>query len=346
MLHGVVTIEQAIASGTSRRKVYRNVERGEWLKLHEGVFLTTPAIERDARWKADLAAGLLRGGKDSMVSHRSAAILRGLEGMTGRPIDLTISGSAKHRLSPAHRFRCVDPDPVTIDGLLTTSLVKTLLDLAQLCAADVVEQAVESAIRGPDPRQPDVWNEALLSQLRAAALEQPRRRGSFTFRTVLDRRSDADRPTGSFPETLLFQALRDLGIDTVRQPTLRIVDLNGYRLDTLFPDLGSVQRRLLLEVDGGAAHNELTRQRDLRRQNKVLRGFALRRYTAVEILDDAAAVAREIERSTRRERSGGSAESDDCWTVDGVSVSYSANEFLVVDSRRDAREEAKNRRAS
>jgi very-short-patch-repair endonuclease len=341
MLHGVVTIDQAIASGTPRRKVYRHVERGEWLKLHEGVYLTTPSIEGDGRWKAELAAGLLRGGKDSMVSHRSAAILHGLEGITGRPIDITVSTSAKHRPKGAHRFERVDPDPVCIDGLLTTSLVQTLLDLAQVCDADVVEQAVESAIRGTDPRRPDVWNKALLLRLRAAALEHPRRNGSFLFRTVLGRRSDTDRPTGSFPETLLFQALRDVGIDMVRQPTLRIVDANGYKLDTLFPDLGTVPRRLLLEVDGGEAHNELTRQRDLRRQNKVLRGFALRRYTAVEILKDAAAVAREIERSTRD-----SEVSESTWTVDGVSVSYSTNEFLVVDTRRNAREEAMRRRAS
>ncbi len=337
-------MDQAIASGIARRKVYRLVERGEWLRLHEGVYLTTPTIEGEARWKADLAGNLLCGGKGSVVSHRSAAILHGLEGITGLPIDITIPTAAKHRPKGAHRSgsvdSCVDPNAVLIDGLLTTSLVQTLRDLAQVCDADVVEQAVESALRGPDPRRPDVWNEELLHQLRVAVLENPRRRGNFRLQRVLDRRSDTDRPTGSFPETLLFQALRRLGVVTVRQPSLRIVDTSGAVLDTLFPDIGAVERRLLLEVDGGVAHNELTRQRDLRRQNKVLRGFALLRYTAVEILKDADAVAREIERSTRLSDTMATT-----WSVDDVSVSYSTNEFLVVDARRNAREEAQRRRA-
>ena len=45
MLYGVVTMDQALAMGVSRRKVYRLVKQKIWEKLHSGVFLTTPNVE-------------------------------------------------------------------------------------------------------------------------------------------------------------------------------------------------------------------------------------------------------------------------------------------------------------
>jgi hypothetical protein len=160
MSHGVITMEQALAAGVSRRRVFRMVERGDWLQLHSGIYLpdrelntlsasagagkrrqtktakgseivdktaeamsptgaaskandnsTTSSdladdgpessncqeIERrwaaakervgqESFWKARLAGQLLFGGDGSMVSHRAAAKLHGLEGISGFPI--------------------------------------------------------------------------------------------------------------------------------------------------------------------------------------------------------------------------------------------------------------------
>ena len=343
MLHGVLTLDQAIASGVSRRKVYRLVEQGTWQRLHAGVFLTRPVADADpgsdTRWKAELAARLLYGGAGSMVSHRAAAVLHRLEGITGLPLDVTVPTRSRHLPVGAHRSKLLDPNPVMIDGLTTTSVARTLRDIAVVCGADLVEQALESALRGPDRRRPDEWNTELLTGLRAMVTGDARLPGSFLLRTVLNRRSDADRPTGSFPETLLFQTLRTVGLTAVRQATLRIVDPTGLELDTLFPDLSLPEYLLLIEVDGAGAHTgQAALQRDLRRQNKVLRGFRLLRFTAVEVLTDPAGVADEIHRSVRGRASLPTRESGD------VSVTYSTNEFLVVDAGRSAREEAARRR--
>ena len=224
VLYNVVNMDQAIASGRSRRQVYRLVERGEWLRLSEGVFLTArvaPENER-LRWKTDLAGLLLRLRGGGMVSHRAAAILHGMEGVSGHPLEASIPASA-HRAPPGvQRTKFADPSPVLIDGLLTTSVARTLRDLGARCPADVVEQALESMLRGADRKRPDVWNEKLLAELRASVTEHERQPGTFVLRTVLARRSDSDRPTGSYPETLLFQSLRAIGVGSVRQPTLRI----------------------------------------------------------------------------------------------------------------------------
>ncbi len=345
MNHGVMTLDEAVASGISRRKVFRLVEQGEWQRLHAGVYLTrratepTSEAERLAGWKATLAGMLQFGGPGAMVSRRSAARLHRLEGIDGFPIDVIIPSGAVHRPPGAHRSRIPDPRAFRIDGLLPTSLARTLRDLATVCGADVVEQAVESALRGPDRSRPDIWNTHLLVELRELVNDGARLPGVFALRTVLSRRSDTDRPTGSLPETLLFQALRSLGINAARQATLRIVDRHGFRLDVFFPDLCVPECRLLIEVDGSEGHSGgPALARDLRRQNKLVKAFRILRFTAAEVLSDPAGVAEQIRRSTTHMPRSGPA-----WRVEDVSVSYSPNNFEVVDHSRDAKEEATRR---
>jgi Transcriptional regulator, AbiEi antitoxin len=339
MLFGVVTMEEAIASGTSRRKVYRLVERGRWKRLCDGVFLTEaepPERERtkDELWKAELAARLLSGGKGSFVSHRAAALLHGFEGLDGldqHPIDVTVARPGR-RPSGVHYSHILDPCSMMMEGLAVSSAARTIRDLAAVCSADVVERALESALRGPDRRRPDVWNEALLGELRRVVLDCPKRRGNTVLATVLGRRTDTDRPTGSFAETLLFQVLRDLGYPVVRQPTLDIVDPTGTRLDRFFPDLALPIFGIVIEIDGAEAHgNPEALQRDVTRQNKI-RGLRILRFTASEVRRSPKSVARQIQRYHETLLPLGSS-----WTVDGVAVTFSENRFVVVDPTRQRR---------
>lgn len=338
MLHSVITLDEAMAMGISKRKAYRFAEKGTWLKLQSGVFLTNPNLVDDALWKAELAGMLLMGGRTAVVSHRAAAILHGLEGVNERQLDVTVPLQGSRRPKKAHRSGFLDSRPQILDGLRTTSLARTILDLAAVCTADVVEQALESALRGPDRWRPDVWNESLLAELREIARTQTRQPGIYVLRTVLNRRSDSDRPTGSFPETVFFQALREAGVPVVRQPTLRIVDRKGATLDTLYPDLAVLWPVILLEADGVEAHNsESSLARDLKRQNKLSLVFPIRRYSAMQILSDPAGVAHEIKQLVARLQNSGTPQ------IANITVSYTENEFLVVDSSRDAKQEALKR---
>ncbi len=336
-------MDQAIAMGMSRRKVYRRVEQKIWKKLHSGIFLTTPDVIGDAAWKATLAGQLLSGGEKAMVSHRSAGLLHSLEGIHGLPVETAIPLKARTRPEGSHRTRCVDPNPITVDGLITTSLARTLIDLADVCEINVLEQAIESALRGPDPRRPDLWNKELLCTLRKLALVNMHRSGNFRLQTVLNRRLDTDRPTGSFPETLLFQELRLADVPAISQPTLRIVDRHGTTLDTLYPDVGIESPLLLVEVDGLEVHTgQKAFARDLQRQNKISLGFTVRRYSAAQVLADAPGVANEIKQLSIRldqRRTANSAH-----PVGNLTVNYSTNEFVMIDSSRDARREAASRR--
>jgi very-short-patch-repair endonuclease len=331
MLHGVVTLEEAIRSGVTRQRVYRKVEKGEWVKLYQGVFLTQSDLVGEARWKAELAGALRFAGDGALVSHGAAALLHGLEGVEGKPIAVMTNGNA--RAPRIHRSIRVDPDPTEFDRLPTTSLIRTIFDLAAICDADVIEQAVESALRGPKSYRPDLWNKELLAQLRKYANDADQCHARFVLRAVLERRSDTDRPTGSFPETVLFQVLRVMGLYAIRQPTLEIVDPRRENLERFFPDLALPKFRLLIEVDSLEAHgSQLALARDLRRQNKLMRGFRVLRFTAVEILDNPKRVAHEISNFVRT-----LTPSELTWSIGGVQVSYSLNKFEVVDASRGRR---------
>ena len=325
-------MDQAIASGYSRRQVYRLVAQGKWLRLREGVFLPTSNADADELWRENLA-GLLLRYPDAAISHRAAAMLHGMEGVTERTVEATIAASAHRSPRGVHRTRYPDPAPVLVEGLAATSVERTLRDLAAVSSAAVVEQALESKLRGPDPRRPDQWNTALLALLRKSVDDGRSLPGTFRLRAVLARRSDTDRPTGSFPETLIIQTTRELGFDFVRQPTLNIKDGSGVVLDKFFPDVALPKFRILIEVDGAAAHSGAAAlARDLRRQNKVVRGFRLLRFPAIDVLRNPRAVALEIQRDVFRSTPVG-----DSWHHDGVGVTYSTNEFVVVDTARDAR---------
>lgn len=130
VLHNVVTMSQAIEFGYSRRRVYRLVSNGTWLKLHEGVFLTTPDIGDYERWKADLKGVLVRY-PDAVVSHRAAAALHTMEGVAERMVEATVPATIQRTPAFVHRTRHVDPTPTLIEGLHTTSVSRTLRDIAQ-----------------------------------------------------------------------------------------------------------------------------------------------------------------------------------------------------------------------
>ena len=286
-------------------------------------------------WKARLSGLLVRGGESAMISHSAAARLHGMEGIRGLPIEATTSELKKFP-EGIHRTRYPDLNPIFIEGIRATSIERTLRDLASNCSFEIVEQALESMLRGPDRTRPDLWNTALLASLRESISWHDRLPGTFKLRSVLERRSDTDRPTGSFPETLIFQALREVGLESVCQPTVRIIDGSGALLDQFFPDLGLVGFPTLVEVDGAKAHaGAVALARDLHRQNKLLRGFRILRYPASKILEDPLAVAEEIRRGL-----AGSLKVGTQWQFDNVRVTASLNSYVVVDQGRDARVEA------
>ncbi|WP_034800590.1 type IV toxin-antitoxin system AbiEi family antitoxin domain-containing protein [Intrasporangium oryzae] len=99
---GLVTRQQALAAGLSAKAVRWRVESGRWVRLHPGVYLTTPGRND---WHTIAAALLLHLGVPSALSSRSAAYLWGL---------VPSPGPLLHCVVPTSRR----PDPV--EGVVIT----------------------------------------------------------------------------------------------------------------------------------------------------------------------------------------------------------------------------------
>ena len=325
MIHGIVTRAEALESGISPSRITKLLQSKQWTRLHPGVFLTQSPDDVREKWLAELAGMIRWCDGDAAVSHRAAARLHGLDGIDDWAVDVTVPWESHARHNDLIRSRTYLPATTAIEGLPVTSVARTLRDLGRFYQTDVVEQAIESALRGTNRMRPDHWNRALLGELREAALEHGP--GLFVFRKALARRTDEDRATGSRPETLILQALRRCSVEVVRQPDV-CLQRPGQRDDTFFPDFGVAGYRLLLDVEGLIAHGSATQlRRDANRQNRLLPGFRMMRLAAIDIMADADAVAAQVVARMRSLPEVGSQ-----WREDGVTVCFNGQASFTVRS--------------
>lgn len=298
----MVTRRALLRDGIAKGVIDRRLEHGELRRMFDGIYVQADEGRTETgQWHAELAAHLERARGEGVLSHRTAAILHGFEGVFGRPIDLSVPFESGFRTRPAIRTRTLSTeDIVTVNGLAVTSAARTLSDLGRFVGPDAVEAALNSALRGPDRRRPAEWNEALLADVNRLCASTTTRCGIARLRLVTDRRGLV-RPTGSYPETLLLMATRRRGIRLEPQVEVRVIDESGSRLVSYFPDLAAIQPGATVEVEGLAGHSGAQQiDRDARRQNMLGVGFEVLRFQAGRILDDPDACAAEIANRLRR----------------------------------------------
>jgi very-short-patch-repair endonuclease len=191
---------------------------------------------------------------------------------------------------PVARSRTLGPDDIVIiDGIPTTTVGRTLLDLGARTTMADLEIALESALRGPDPKRPDVWHQDLLSALEQRASDAPQRAGTGLgmLRALLRHRRPDARPTGSRAETIALQELRSAGFHAYTQARIRIV--TERNMLTYWADLADLDRALVIEIDGLEHHASAQAQaqdRDHRRQNIVTEALTLLRAGATAFMAD------------------------------------------------------------
>jgi hypothetical protein len=280
---GVVSLDQARSVGASPQQVQRAVRAGRLVRAGRGV-LRLPHVE--PTFQQRLMVAQLRLGPEACVSHRAAAVLHGLDAASpvvelSAPWWRDIPGAVVHE-----RSRLGELETVRIGPLVVTDPLFTLGDLGAVTDADVVERAVESALRLGLVAEGD---------LRAFARPWDWRgcRGMGVLQEVLDRRPTNAPPTGSDAETVCIQALRKAGEP---EPTRQyeLIDADGRlvaRIDLAYPDFD-----FGWEIDGFATHGTPdAMQYDLNRQNRILRtGFHLLRFTATDVYQRPAYVVRTI----------------------------------------------------
>ena len=268
------------------------------MAVHRGLYVVSNTeLTVNERWHLELHANLRRAGTGSALSHRTAAVLHGLEGITGRPTDITVPWESGYKAKPAIRSRTLTSNDVTTTGgYAVTSVARTLGDLGRFVRADTVEAALNSALRGPNRMRPDIWDEELLEEVRSLCRSRTTRRGIATLRTVLDRRGSV-RPTGSYPETVLLIAARRRGVELEPQINVHITSVDQRQPRNFFPDLAVLEVLLDIEIEGVEGHSGAERiDRDARRQNLLSQGFDVLRFQAGRVLADPDGCAAEIQR--------------------------------------------------
>ncbi len=267
--HGVITRAELLAAGISRSEIDWAGRRGSFVRDQRGLYAVAgvPATELRRARAAVQSVGPAAG---AVASHDTAAHLHGIDTVRRQPFEhVTIPRSTRRPQRAAlwlHAHDLSDDDITVVDGIPTTTVARTLLDL--LLRADRLTAicACESALRA-----------GLLSsnQLGLAMERGARRRGIKRAR----RRHRMIDPLSESPlETGVRLVFSDFGLPapTLQIPILRPGGSVLYRID-----LGYEEAKVGVECDGRAAHEQPTALfGDRERQNAVLNaGWRLLRFT-------------------------------------------------------------------
>jgi hypothetical protein len=129
--HGRITHEQLLDAGVDRSRIKRWVADGRLVRVHLGVFAVG---HRAPSMYADYMAAVLACGPGAALSHRATAFLaRLLRGTKPPPPEVTVPTMAGRRRPGIiiHRVMELDrEDVVEVEGIRTTIVPRTLLDLA------------------------------------------------------------------------------------------------------------------------------------------------------------------------------------------------------------------------
>jgi hypothetical protein len=250
---GRLTIPGADELGLSRVTLKRAADAGLIDRLARGVY------GRPGDGTASLVAAAADAGPEALLSYRGAGTYYGLDAI--RPVRFEWSvphGRRTHNPLIHERRRFEDLDIVVIDGVAITSVAQTLVDVATIEHPDVVERAVESAIR---------MKLITDAELRAFATQRAvSRQGGRRLRAVLELRPSDAPPTGSDDETICLQIYRKRGVPTpVRQYEIFLDGILVAIVDFAWP-----LWQFIVEIDGFATHgNPVAHENDLHRQNWI-----------------------------------------------------------------------------
>jgi hypothetical protein len=226
--YSLVTRAQVVEAGGSDRVVSRRLGTGRWFEEHAGVYRTGP-VPLD--WNGRLRAATLAAGPLAMASHRSAALLHRLEGVSSAPIEITVPFG---RLPVpegviVHRSRR-QVDPVVVDAIPVTPPERTILDMAWSHPSSTVEIVYESAVR-KKLTTPSMVAELVGLQGGWGV------KGTRKLLKILDARR-LGPPTGSPAETMLLRRMRAAGIEEPKcQHVVHLSDGTVAILDFALPYL-------------------------------------------------------------------------------------------------------------
>jgi very-short-patch-repair endonuclease len=282
--HGLITHRAALDIGLSPSAWYRATRSGELDVVHPGVARLRGAPRTQVQ---QIHAAVLTAGSTGMASHRSAAVLWGVERPDHDPVDIVVDrcvtrldldGVVVHRptdrldmrLSFRHTTRC-------------TNLLRTLVDLGAVFepgddgVADAVSQAITSGVVTP----------TVLARL-LDRHARPGRHGTAALRRALEAWPLQGKPADSELEVRTARLLRDHRLP----PATFHARVAGFEVDFLVDDSAVV-----LECDGWDFHSRTREQVEWHTERDQIlgaHGYVVFHFTWRQVTRRSAATARRI----------------------------------------------------
>jgi hypothetical protein len=248
--HGVVARRQLLTLGLSPEAIGRRLAAGRLHLLHRAVYAVGHrAIPDEGRW----LVAVLAVGVRAVLSHFSAAALWRIVEWDGRRPEVTVigAGTKSHPGLRLHRTAELEPREMRHRaGIVVTSPARTLVDIASQLPYKQLRRAVREAL-----------SLRLLSirDLVDALARHDRRRGTAKLRRIV---AEGRAPTKSLLEDVVLDLIKATGLEP---PDVNVpIYLAGRKL---VPDFRWPERRLVIEADGAAWHdNPVAREDDAERQ--------------------------------------------------------------------------------
>jgi very-short-patch-repair endonuclease len=247
---GVLSTAELRACGLTRGAITTRRARGLLHQIHTGVWAVghpSPSPE------GLLLAAVKACGPGALLSHRAAAQLWGFLDPADRLPEVIVTGPGT-RMVPGlvvHRTTVLEPrDTLRHRGIPVTTPARTLLDLAAVAPFRELRQAV---------RRAQGRRRVAIPQLIEAIDRLGPRRGSRRLAKVI---ATGAAPTNTVLEDIVLDLLLGAGIahPNVNRPLV----IAGRRV---VPDFRWPERRLVVEADGGAWHDQkIAREDDAERQ--------------------------------------------------------------------------------
>lgn len=144
---GFFTAAQALDLGYSYQAQKHHVDHGNWARVDRGIF-------RIPEWPSSLNDSLVRwvlwSKRRAVVSHDSAAVVHNLGLLNPAKVHLTVPSG--FRMSDPvvvlHRGLLPDADVMLLDGVVVTTVVRTVLDVIDTqFDEELVASVVDDAVR-------------------------------------------------------------------------------------------------------------------------------------------------------------------------------------------------------
>lgn len=289
--HGVIGSKEALRLGATPANIQSKVRRGEWARMHRGVYRDTAVPTSPCQ---DLRAACVATAGFAVVSHVSAAWVWGLLRQAPATPELTVLRGTRDLHARTgltiHRSGDLAPDrAVQRNAILVTNPMRTLVDTAGVVLPHQLAEAVDNAVAAKL-----VAITGLEAEIRQ--LSRRGRPGVGVLRRHLLDRGFVGAPA---PSVLEARTHRLIGGTGLPEPSveLKVGDEGELRLDIAWAAI-----LFAVEVDGYAYHfsPEHLRRDQARRNGLERAGWTVLVYTWLDVLREPARVAREITTTHRR----------------------------------------------